>query len=147
MTRIWWQLYSMAHGWIRWVYLYQREGKKGRHPPAFLWHMGNGLHSETGLRVWVWSEIVQAGRRLLLCSAEVTRETHWPVSKCELMPLCRPLLEKEKRSQSQFISPCFRLLCHTLCKALRTWSWLQLTWFLGVSLFLFMFSNQGRGNT
>ena len=30
--------------------LYQGEEKKGRHPPAFLWHMGNRLHSETECR-------------------------------------------------------------------------------------------------
>jgi hypothetical protein len=30
--------------------LYQREGEKERHPPAFLRHMGSGLHAETGCR-------------------------------------------------------------------------------------------------
>jgi len=30
--------------------LYQGEGKKGRHPPVFLRHMGFGLHAETGFR-------------------------------------------------------------------------------------------------
>jgi len=30
--------------------LYQGEGKKGRHPPAFLRHMGSGLHTETECR-------------------------------------------------------------------------------------------------
>jgi len=30
--------------------LYQGEEKKGRHPPAFLRHMGSGLHTETGCR-------------------------------------------------------------------------------------------------
>jgi hypothetical protein len=28
--------------------LYQGEGKKGRHPPVFLQHMGSGLHAKTG---------------------------------------------------------------------------------------------------
>jgi len=30
--------------------LYQGEGRKGRHPPAFVWHMGNRLHAETKCR-------------------------------------------------------------------------------------------------
>jgi len=30
--------------------LYQREEKKGRHPPAFLRYMGSRLHAETGCR-------------------------------------------------------------------------------------------------
>jgi len=30
--------------------LYQGEGKRGRHPPAFLRYMGSGLHAETGCR-------------------------------------------------------------------------------------------------
>ena len=30
--------------------MYQGEGEKGRHPPAFLLHMGKGLHAETECR-------------------------------------------------------------------------------------------------
>jgi len=30
--------------------LYQGDGKKRRHPPAFLRHMGSGLHTETECR-------------------------------------------------------------------------------------------------
>jgi len=30
--------------------IYQGEGKKGRHPPAFLNYMGSRLHAETGCR-------------------------------------------------------------------------------------------------
>jgi len=45
----------MVHGWMRRVSksledLYQGEGEKGRHPPAFLRNMGSGLHAETGCR-------------------------------------------------------------------------------------------------
>jgi len=28
--------------------LYPGEGKRGRYPPAFVWHMRSGLHAETG---------------------------------------------------------------------------------------------------
>jgi len=30
--------------------VYQGEGKRGRHPPAFLRHIGIGLHTETTFR-------------------------------------------------------------------------------------------------
>jgi len=49
----------MVHGWMRRGLnrLVSRpgEGKKGRHPPAFLRHMGSRLHAETGCRkVYAW---------------------------------------------------------------------------------------------
>jgi hypothetical protein len=31
-------------------HLYKEEEEKGRHPPAFLQHMGSGLHVEKGCR-------------------------------------------------------------------------------------------------
>jgi len=35
--------------------LYQGEGKKRRHPPAFLRYMGSRLHAETGCRkIYAW---------------------------------------------------------------------------------------------
>jgi len=42
----------MVHGWIKRGQkdLYQGEEKKGRHPPAFLRHMGSRLHAEIGYR-------------------------------------------------------------------------------------------------
>ena len=30
----------------------------------------------------------------MLCSADMTRESNWPLSKCELTPHCRPLLDQ-----------------------------------------------------
>jgi len=42
----------MTHGWMRRVLkrLVSRRRERGRHPPASLRYMGNGLHAETGCR-------------------------------------------------------------------------------------------------
>ena len=40
------------------------------------------IRCQRRLRVRVSSEVVQVGRRQLLCSAEMTKETDWPLSTC-----------------------------------------------------------------
>ena len=56
--------------------LYQGAGKKGRHPPALLQHMGSGLHAETGCRkVYAWE--VFEGHKNSMEAMEMIRDSGW----------------------------------------------------------------------
>ena len=82
-------------------------------------------------------------RRPLLSSAE-RKWNEWPFElSAAIRWHHRPLLINQKRSYSQLISQCFRLLCHASRRALHTWSDVQ-------RLFLILvcqFSNRGRGKS